>query len=312
MHSLSCPLFKSRFQMKKLSTLVVLYALLSFVQTVLADLPPFILDADTANEIDDLYAINRMLHQEQFHLKALNSAQWLHHLGDQDSVQASQRLNEDLVRLANKTIPTLLGATFPMGKPWGGFDPQDSPAAQFIIAQARSLPAETKLTVAAIGASTNIASAIKMAPDIAPKLRVYVMGFRYDAEKHIWNKSEFNIRRDLNAADFLLNQQKVELHIMPATTCEKFPFDRETTFEKNRLQGAMGEYLSQRWRDKCPEQKRRIMWDLALIEAILQPALATEILVGTPPENTPRKVYMYTDLKAGEMQADYWNATQQR
>ena len=80
--------------------------------------PKLILDADTANEIDDLYAIVRTLRQDKFEVLGLNSAQWFHYLGDPDSVQASQKLNEDLVRLLGREdLPTPRGSEQPMA--WG-------------------------------------------------------------------------------------------------------------------------------------------------------------------------------------------------
>jgi len=128
-----------------------------------------ILDADTANEIDDLYAIARMLHQDQIELLGINSAQWFHYMSGMDSVHQSQRINEELLRITRREeIPALLGAEEALGMPWGGTTAKDSPAAQFIIEQARATPAGEKLIVACIGAATNLASAIKMAPDIAP------------------------------------------------------------------------------------------------------------------------------------------------
>lgn len=48
------------------------------------------------------------------------------------------------------------------------------------------------------------------------------------------------------------------------------------------------------------------MWDLALIEAMLRPDLATEVEVMTPPENTQRKVWMYDSIDTKGMRKDYW------
>jgi purine nucleosidase len=123
--------------------------------------PKLILDADTANEIDDLYAIIRTLRQEKFAVLGLNSAQWWHYLSGDKSVQASQELNEDLVKLLGREdLPTPVGAEEPLGRPWGGEEPKDSPAAQLIIESALAMPAGEKLYVVCIGASTNLASAL--------------------------------------------------------------------------------------------------------------------------------------------------------
>ena len=83
------------------------------------------LDADTANEIDDLFAITRMLKQDQFDVLALTSTQWIHYLAEEDSVGASQRENEALVALLGRPdLPVPMGSKEPMGKPWGGDEPK--------------------------------------------------------------------------------------------------------------------------------------------------------------------------------------------
>ena len=271
--------------------------------------PKLILDADTANEIDDQYAIIRLLKQDKFNLIGLNSAQWFHYLGDSDSVQASQRLNEKLLKLSGREdVPTFLGAERPMGKPWGGFEPKDSPAAQFIIKSAKELSDGEQLYVVSIGATTNLASAIRMEPEIAPRIKAYLMGFRYEFKTKAWNKSEFNIRRDLNAADFLLNQKDLELHIMSATTSRVFTFNQNDSFEKQAKMGPLGKQLTDRWTDKYPTSNTWVMWDLALVEAMIDPKLATEEEVMTPPENTQRKVWMYKTIDVDGMRKSFWNA----
>lgn len=267
-----------------------------------------ILDADTANEIDDMYAIVRMLRQSHFEVLALSSAQWIHYLGEQDSVGASQEINEDLVRLLNrKDLPTPKGSSEPMGKPWGGEEPKDSPAAQFMIEQARKASPEAKLVVISLGATTNLASAIKLAPDIAPNIEAYLLGFQYDPQTGVWNKSEFNIRRDLNAADFVLNCEELTAHIMPTSVARKLTFSRDETFAKHESMGELGAYLTQKWKARFAESKTWIMWDLALVEAFLKPELASQELVTTPPENKQRQVWMYNDIDEAKMRDDYWN-----
>lgn len=269
--------------------------------------PRLILDADTANEIDDLYAITRVFNQDKFEVLALNSAQWFHYLSGERSVYASQVLNQDLLPLLGRTdVPALLGADQAMGRPWGGTEPKDSAAARFIIEQAKAMPEGEKLYVASIGASTNLASALAMAPEIAPRVAAYLMGFKYDVERGVWNKSEFNVRRDLNAADYLLNAEGLELHIMTATTSRKFVFQREDTFERLKKAGDLGAYLTARWEKHAPDGKGWVMWDVALLEAMIDPELATEIEVDTPPENARRKVWVYSEIDAERMRAAFW------
>jgi inosine-uridine nucleoside N-ribohydrolase len=270
--------------------------------------PRLILDADTANEIDDMYAITRMLKQDKFEVLALTSTQWIHYLAEKDSVGASQRENESLVKLLGREdLPTPIGSKEPMGKPWGGFEAKDSPAAQFIIKSAKNASPQNKLTVVCLGASTNLASAIKLAPEIAPNIDAYVLGFRYDLVKSVWNKSSFNVRRDLNAADFILNQTDLKLSVMPANVARPLTFPRDETFRKHEQLGDLGEHLTTKWKARFAEFENWVMWDLALVEAILDPSMAKTRDVKTPPENTQRSVRLYESIDVDAMRQDYWS-----
>ncbi len=193
-----------------------------------------------------------------------------------------------------------------MGKPWGGEDPKDSAAAQFIIQSARDFPEGEPLYVVSIGATTNLASAIKLAPDIAPRIKACLMGFHYDFEKKVWNKSEFNVRRDLNSADFLLNQRELELHVMSATTSKALTFRQQESYDKQSKMGLLGKQLTELWNGRFPISKTWIMWDLALVEAMIDPTLASEEEVLTPPENVQRKIWMYRTIEAEKMREDFW------
>ncbi|MCB1064064.1 MAG: nucleoside hydrolase [Verrucomicrobiae bacterium] len=272
-----------------------------------------ILDADTANEIDDMYAIVRMLKQDDFEVVGLSSAQWFHYLSGERSVFASQVYNEDLLRLLHRQdLPAPLGADEAIGKPWGGSEPKDSPAARFIIEQARALPEGEKLLVVSIGAATNLASAIGLAPEIVPRISAYVLGFHCDPETGVWNKSEFNIRRDLNAADLLLNTEGLELHVMPVSVAKVLTFDRDETFSRHEQMGELGAYLTGKWKARFADSKSWIMWDLALVQAILHPEMASERGATTPPENTQRTVQVYDKIDPEAMRAEYWATALQK
>ena len=267
-----------------------------------------ILDSDTANEIDDLFAIAYALPDETIDLLGLSSAQWFHHLSGDSTVYRSQRLNEDLLRLMGRPgLPHPLGSDTIMGKPWGGYEPRDSPAARFIIEQARATPEGEKLAVLSIGAVTNLASAIALDPGIKSKIVSYSLGFRYDFEGGFWNKEEFNIRRDLNAANYLLDAEGLECHVMPISVAIKYTWGRDATFTKLAPTGALGDYLRDRWNDHGgPGATRWTMWDVALLQAFLKPEQASEVLVLTPPENVRRGVWMYDDIEVAAMLQDYW------
>jgi inosine-uridine nucleoside N-ribohydrolase len=269
-----------------------------------------ILDSDTANEIDDLFAIAYLLKDGYpgVEVLGLSSAQWFHVWSGDSTVYQSQQLNEDLLEIMGRTdLPHPLGADVIMGKPWGDYDPRDSPAAQFIIDEAMALNEGEKLAVLSIGASTNLASAIALEPAITNRIVAYTLGFRYDFDGHFWNKDEFNIRRDLNAANYLLNAEGLELHVMPISVAIKYTWARQTTFRNLAKAGKLGAYLRARWESHGgPDAQKWTMWDVALLQAFLKPEQASEVSVLTPPENTQRPVWMYEDIDAEAMEADFW------
>jgi inosine-uridine nucleoside N-ribohydrolase len=265
------------------------------------------IDADTANEIDDLYAITRALLADDVNIVGLSSAQWHHRLAPEHTVQQSQQLNRDILRLMDRLdIPHPLGAEMIVGKPWGGTEPRDSPAAQLMIREARNTPDGETLTIASLGASTNLASAIQLAPDIVPKIACYVLGGRFFADRQVWDKNEFNVRNDLNAANILFDTEGLELHVMPINILFDFTFRQSAVMERLAGHGGIWDYLVARWLSHSPNSETWIMWDLALIEALLRPDLATQGRFATPPENAQRTIHVYTSVDEAAMRADWW------
>ena len=268
---------------------------------------PVIIDADTANEIDDLYAIVRMVMAEDFDVLGLCSAQWFHQLSPRNSVQESQRLNDDLLRLMNRQdIPAPLGSEMKMGKPWGGYEPADSVAARFIINEAKKERPE-KLTIIALGAVTNVASAIALAPEIIPNIQVFSLGGRYEDDKKLWDKNEFNVRRDLNAFNYLLDTEGLELSIMPVNVLFDFKFTQTEVTDRLSGKGGVWDYLVARWKSNAAGDEVRIFWDLALGIAVLKPNLATLVKRNTPPQNNQRQVGIYTAIDTNGMLKDWWD-----
>lgn len=275
-----------------------------------------IIDADTGNEMDDLYAIAYLLGKVDSNLIALTAA----HFNNADlltekywngyktkgikTMEVSFELNEQLLEYAKREdVLCLKGAAKIIGRAWGGTEPRSSEASQKIIEAASKIPNGEKLVVFTLGPLTNIASAIIEKPSIQDKIVLYMMGANYYPEKSAWDKSEFNIRNDLNAFNYLLNSE-VEMHIMTATTSAAFKFDKQETLEKHG-DTKLDELLMEKW-DAVGAGKNWIMWDLALIIAYFHLEFVTEVSINTPPENRQRKVFVYTQLDAGKMEKQFW------
>lgn len=82
------------------------------------------------------------------------------------TVDESQRLNEQILKaLGRSDIVHPMGADRQIGRGWGQGDARDSEAAQAIIQSVNSLPEGEKLDILAIGAMSNLASALILAPE---------------------------------------------------------------------------------------------------------------------------------------------------
>lgn len=293
--------------------------LLLFSPCLLAQTQKVWLDADTGNEMDDLYAIARVLKDDQIELVGLSSA----HFNNPDllvfekwnaydterlvTVEDSQRLNEELLELMDmKGLSHPMGADRQIGRAWGGEEARDSPAARAIIQAAHELDQGEKLDVLTLGALTNIASAIIIDPSILPKIRVFALGARYFIDRKAWSKNEFNIRNDLNAFDYLMNLEELDFTVMPVEEALPLRFDREETYENLNDDLPLEKMLADRWREQNPQDQTRIMWDLALVQAYLRPDLAEVLTVNAPPENKKFSVKIFARINAEAMEKEFY------
>src|SRR5689334_9530954 len=82
------------------------------------------------------------------------------------------------------------------------------------LAKARAMPAGLKLHIFALGAYTNVDSALRLDPGIKDKVAIYLMGYNY-ADGRLAT-DEFNAEGDPAAARAMLGSG-VELSVMPAS-----------------------------------------------------------------------------------------------
>lgn len=298
---------------------LTLFLFVFYANSALAQKQRVWLDADTGNEMDDLYAIARLVKEPSIELIGLSSA----HFNNPDllvfekwnaypakglnTVAESQRLNEQiLAALGKSSLPHPLGADRQIGRAWGQENPRPSDAASAIIAAAKAIPANQKLDVLTLGAMTNIATAVMQAPEILPRIRCFALGARYNPQTKVWNKNEFNIRNDLNAFDYLLNLDGFDLIVMPLEAARPLAFQREDTYARLNESNEIEKILENRWREQNPQDATRIMWDLALVEAYLKPTLSRFETVMPPPENKQRPIRAYVAIEAPALAEDFW------
>lgn len=273
---------------------------------------PLIIDADTANEVDDLFALVRAVNEPKFDLLAITSAQFHTSPYASDSTVAeSQEINEQLMTLLKRTDISLpLGSNRPL-KAKGA--PQDSEAARFIIKKAHEQGKGRKLQLVILGSCTNVASAILIDSTIVPKIQVNYLGFWHDPETNRYDKNEFNSRNDSIAVNVLMDQRGLDVRVMTATTSQHLVFHKTRVDAQLKGKGGMADYLVNRWESyerwwtkKDPEKTKWTMWDVALIEALAHPEWTSLERFKTPKENIQRDIGIYTHVDTDLMEKDFW------
>ncbi|AMV38146.1 nucleoside hydrolase [Planctomyces sp. SH-PL62] len=276
-----------------------------------------VIDADSANEIDDLYAIVRALVAPEYKVVGVTSAHWMRSTEPNATVHRSQELHERLLdRMGlRETVPHPLGADRSMPDP---ATPIDSPAARHIIALAHAGGPDDKLLVMALGAPTNLASALLLDPSIEPKVTfAFIDG---DYKNGRWGPGIFNWKNDIHAVRAIF-ESKVDYFHMPAKSVSvEMVLTKQDVDEHLKGRGGAWDFLVERWETfpRTAGKPRKVMWDVALVEAMLRPDLATRVVVGAPiirdaetveqhPDN-PRRVTVFEAIDAEGMARDFWKA----
>ena len=159
---------------------------------------PVVLSTDVGNEVDDQWAISYLMTDPNFNVLGLMSAHGPT-LRPPAAHTAYLKLLEVVERrLAMTTHPPLLeGSSLPLESI---AKPRPSAASNFLIETSKKFSSESRLTVLAIGAVTDVATAILMDPGIVNRIRIIDMGFKQWPE----GGDEYNLANDVAAMQVIL------------------------------------------------------------------------------------------------------------
>lgn len=292
-------------QRSKLALLLAATLLAFTIYIEAQDRIPVILDADTGNEVDDPYALTRALIEPTWNVLALNATHWqTSHWTVSDSMENSYRLNSMILAHLDLAVPNKRGGAARMYD-WGD-RAQHSAAAYEIIKQAQAIPEGEKLTVIALGALTNVASAVYIAPAIESKVHVYWLGTTYDFDQGILLKRDFNAVMDIQATDIMLHSS-VEMTIMPSNVARAMTFYWEETERELKGKHPIGDFMLDRWYNHLDGgRKERTIWDLALITAMLFPEWAEKVDITTSKDNGGRTIHYYKSIQADKIRNEFF------
>lgn len=265
-----------------------------------------LIDSDAAQGVDDIFSILRIMEARDVEVVGLHSAQWrLADLDNDSTVRTNDLLHEFILAAYKKArIPRAEGNALPLQYSFADGEYTDNPASSAIIRAVHELAYQQKLNVLCLGSATNLATAVLQKPEIKERIVCYILGPIYEPGRRTWDKSDPVTRLDLEAMNILLNEENLEVHLLPANTASELVlmkseirevFEDPDTIQQRIMRLAesvypLGDSLP------CPS--------LALVQAYRNPDMATQKQLIAPPENRQRKIYVYTRIDADRMKKD--------
>ena len=241
-----------------------------------------VLDTDTYNEIDDQFAVvQALLSPERLRVEALYAAPFFNDRsrgpadGMEKSYQEILRLLERLGRPAEGLVHR--GSTAYLAGPQ---EPQSSPAAEDLVRRALA-GGKDPLYVVAIGAITNVASAILLEPRILEKIVIVWLGGHALSWQHT---REFNLQQDLYASRLIFDcgVPLVQMPCIPVTTHLTTTVPEIEHHVRGR--GPVGDYLADIFADYCKDRSpwAKELWDMIAVSWLLNPEWVPTVLVHSP------------------------------
>lgn len=233
---------------------------------------PVILDTDTFNEVDDQYALAyAMLSPDTVDLLAITAAPFQNSRAETPAYGVEKSYAEALrIRNfvdANSTVPVYMGSTTYLPSK---SEPVISEAAEAIVRLVRE--SEETVYIVAIGAITNVASAILMAPDIAEKAVVVWLGGH---ALHWKNNHEFNLYQDVPATQVVFDSGIPLVQIPCCGVCTEFlttvPELKYYLASKNDLCDYLVDMTEQFVNRPSKVTLSKVIWDVTAVAAIVKP-----------------------------------------
>ncbi|MHB0857633.1 MAG: nucleoside hydrolase [Anaerolineae bacterium] len=237
-----------------------------------------VLDTDTYNEIDDQFALVYAVLADTLNLEAVYAAPFFNEnsSGPADGMEKSyQEILRVLELLGGRWEgPVLRGSTSYLA---ASKEPIVSPAAEDLVRRALE-PRTGPLYVLAIGAITNVASALLMAPEIVERIVVVWLG----GQPSYWKTArEFNLAQDVPAAQVLFDSGVPLVHIPCKNVAEHLRTTLPELGAYVQGQGPIGDYLYGIVQDTSGDHfaYSRVIWDISTVAWMVNAAwVPTELI----------------------------------
>jgi len=275
-----------------------------------------VIDTDTANGIDDQFALAyAMRAPDVMSVEAIYTAPFVTPAAP-DPLQGAEASHEEIKRVLERLgrsdfVHVYRGAQSFMK---AALQPVDSPAAKDLIERARSGPA--RLYVLAIGAATNVSSAILLDPSIRDRIIVVWLGGQpYDSP----SAREYNLEQDVHASRVLFDSSVRLVNIPVNDVSAKLTVTTAELDAALKGKSRIGDYLCEIFSDRARQHDPSVVltsktiWDLAAAAYLVNPGWVKTNMVTSPilnadltwSQDTSRHgVRVATDVNRDEIFAD--------
>lgn len=257
-----------------------------YVPTGLVDV---VLDTDTFNEVDDQFALSYLLaSHNKLQLQAVYAAPFFNDnsTSPADGMEKSYEEIMRILKLANysEIIPmTFRGSTQYLENEK---TPVISDAAQDLVKRAMAYSPERPLYVIAIGAITNIASALLIKPEISENIVIVWLGGH---AHHYHDTHEFNMYQDVAAARVVFDSGAPLIQLPCEGVVSSFTISYAELTNLLAGKNKLCDFLIGRVRDALGDTaetkpRTRVIWDVTAVAWLLndQERFMNAMLIHSP------------------------------
>lgn len=248
-----------------------------------------ILDTDAYNEVDDQFAISYMLsNQDKLNILGFCAAPFFNRL----STSPSDGMHKSFLEI--KKLLTLAGEDALAEQVYLGSEeylksenePIISDAARFMAQKADAYSAENPLYIVAIGAISNVASALLLNPSMKEKTVIVWLGGH---AHHMPHTAEFNMMQDVAGARVLLNSGVPFVQLPCWGVVDRLIVSKYELLHFLKGKNALCDYLCDHTVEIADEDSKgafwgRVLWDVTAVAWLLNDGerFLSSSLVHTP------------------------------
>jgi len=242
-----------------------------------------VLDTDTYNEIDDQFAlVYAILSKESFNLEAVYAAPFSNKRANNPG-KGMELSYEEILRILDKMDIEPRGFAFKGSYSYLSKElkAESSAATEDLIQRAMQHSPDDPLYVVPVGAITNIANAILLAPEIANNIVVIWLG----GHAHDWHDTkEFNMWQDITAANVVFDSGVPLVQYPCVGVVSSFYTTVPEMEEYLKGRNDISDYLLEIFKDYQKDHFgwSKVLWDMTAISYLINRDWTPSQLVHAP------------------------------